>query len=261
MSESVLYNEHDGVVTLTLNRPHRLNAINSDLLGELTERIRAIDDSARVVILKGEGRAFSSGHDLKDADQADAESRTREQAQQGAESMQEVTRALRKCPAPVMAAVHGYAIGGGAEIAFSCDLVIAARDTVFQFTETAVALTITNGSSYLLPAVAGLFKAKELVMVGERFSAEEAQAYGLVNRVVELDVLAAEVDRVSGLLRERAPLALRCVKRLLNGGMDMAIERALDAEVEGAVELEMTEDAREAARAFVEGRAPIFAGR
>lgn len=261
MNEPVLFERDGGVATITLNRPDRLNALNKGLLDSLIEGISELDDEVRVVVLRGAGRAFSSGHDLKDAGQAGDGPYRPEDARAAAELMQTVTRELRDCPAPVVAVVHGYAIGGGAEIAFSCDLVIAASGTVFQFTETAVGLTITNGSSLTLPRTVGPFVAKELVMLGERFDADSARAHGLVNRVVDGDELDAEVGRVVEGLLGRAPLALRTAKRLLDASSAEALEAALEAEVEEAVELEMTEDAREATRAFVEGREPNFVGR
>ncbi len=255
-----LFAREGPVATITLNRPHRLNALNGALLEALVARLRDCgEDGVRVVILRGAGRAFCSGYDLRDAARPGAEGADRE-ARRGAELTQEVTRAVRSLPCPVIAAVHGYAIGGGAEIALSCDLVLAAEDAVFQFTESAVGLSITNGLSRNLPQAVGPLLARELVMLGERFDGRRAAALGLANRAVPADRLEAESEEMAATLARRAPLSLAALKRLLDRSPTLDLEGAMTAEVGEAAALERSADADEGKRAFVEGRQPEFRG-
>lgn len=259
-SEVVLLAREGSVATITLNRPQRLNALNDELLQALASRLRGCGgDGTRVVVLRGAGRAFCSGYDLKDAPRPGAADADRE-VRRGAELTQEVTRAVRSLPSPVIAAVHGYAIGGGAEIALSCDLVLAAEDAVFQFTESAVGLSITNGLSRNLPQTVGPLVARELVMLGERFDGRRAAALGLANRAVPADRLDAEVEAMATTLTRRAPLSLAALKRLLDRSPSLDLEEAMAAEVEEAATLDRSADADEGKRSFAERRRPEFRG-
>src|SRR6185312_3810816 len=166
------------------------------------------------------------------------------------EMSQEVTRALRSVPSPVIAVVHGYAIGGGAEIALSCDLLLAAEDAIFQFTESALGLSITNGISRSLPQSVGPLVARELVMLGERFDGRRAFELGLANRAVAGERLEAEAQAMAAALARRAPLSLASLKRLLEDSQDGDLEQAMAAEVQVAAELELSVDAKEGMTAF-----------
>ena len=146
--------ERDGVVTLTLNRPARLNALNEELLQQLVASLRAISESARAVVLRGNGRAFCAGYDLKEA-AARPHPPTAEELRSLAELIQDVTRGLRTCPVPVIGVVHGYAVGAGCEFALICDLVLAGDGAKFSFPETAAGLVVTNGVTSTLPKTLG----------------------------------------------------------------------------------------------------------
>lgn len=258
--ELVLLARAGPVATIALNRPHRLNALSDELLEALAGRLRGCaEDGTRVVILRGAGRAFCSGYDLKDALRAGAGGEERG-ARRGAELSQEVTRAIRALPCPVIAAVHGYAIGGGAEIALSCDLVLAADDAVFQLTESAVGLSITNGLSRNLPLAVGPLVARELAMLGERFDGRRAAALGLANRAVPADRLDAEAAATAATLARRAPHSLAALKRLLDRSPSLDLEGAMAAEVDEVAALERSADAEEGKRAFAEKRPPRFRG-
>jgi 2-(1,2-epoxy-1,2-dihydrophenyl)acetyl-CoA isomerase len=239
------------VTTITLNRPERLNALNEALLDALGEAIEAAGGSSRVVVLRGAGRAFSSGHDLTQAVPDDPD-----EVRQATERFHTITRWLRQSPAPVVAQVHGYAIGGGAEIALTCDFVVAAASTVFRFTETAVGLVVTNGFTELLPRTAGPTVAKEIIMLGEPFDAAQARAWGLVTRVAEDDALDEETARVVGGLLSKSPNALRLAKQLIDSSSDVA--GAMQRETRASVEASLHDDAREAKAAFAENRPPRF---
>lgn len=258
----VLVDRADAILTITLNRPERLNALNHHLLEAFDAAFEEVGDDVCVVVIRGAGRAFSSGHDLKQAAEDDRSGReTADDLAAGAERLHEITRRIRACPVPVVSQVHGYAIGGGAEIALSADLVVAARSAIFRFTETAVGLVVTNGFTAVLPRTAGPVIAKAIIMLGEPFDGEQARDWGLVNRAVAEGELKGAVDVVTRLLLEKAPTALRLAKRLLDQGSEGTFADAMRRETEASVEAGLSEDAREAAAAFAENRAPRFTGR
>lgn len=230
---AVVLDWQDGVARVWLNRPERLNAVAPVLVDDLLAALGEVAGSgARAVVLAGRGRAFCAGHDLKEP-VPPGDSRAR------LERLQEVTRRLRALPQPVIAAVHGYAIGAGAEFALGCDLVLAAEDAVFAFPETGLGLSVTGAASRLLPLLVGPLKAKELVLLGERVDAATAERLGLVNAVVA-DVVEAAMAWARKLAqRPAATLA----KRALDASID--IGSALELEVSHAL---MTEHSPEVAR-------------
>ncbi|MFD4194499.1 enoyl-CoA hydratase/isomerase family protein [Amycolatopsis thermoflava] len=212
----------EGVAHIWLNRPDRLNAVAPELVDDL---LSALDRTAntKAVVLAGRGRAFCAGHDLKENPQGDSRARI--------ERLQEVTRRLRTIPQPVIAAVHGYAIGAGAEFALGCDLVLAAEDAVFAFPEASLGLSVTGAASRLLPLIVGPLKAKELLLLGERVHARTAHELGLVNAVVP-DVHETARDWAR---RIPAHPATTLAKRALDAGIDSALEQALELEVSHAL--------------------------
>lgn len=251
MVADVLERRDEGdVVHLTLNRPERLNALSSDLVRRLGEELSRISHDARAVVLRGNGRAFSAGHDLKDA--AQEGERSDQELRDSVERMQDVTRALRACPAPVIGVVQGYAVGAGCEIALCCDLVVASEEAQFGFPETGVALIVTNGVTATLARAVGQARAKELILLGEFITAQQAHEMGLVNRVVPTDQLEATVDEWIARLRTRGALAVTLSKRLIDEGMAPDIETILDAESTASVQAEKSADAFDAVRAFAD---------
>jgi len=219
------------IARVYLNRPHRLNAVVPELTAGLIAALqRAGDEDARVVMLAGRGRAFCSGFDLKEPLVRESLLATRRRV----DGIQEVTRAIRRFPGPVVAAVHGYALGAGCEFALGCDLVVAGQDAWFGFPEVSVGLSVTGGISRLLPLLVGPMRAKELLLLGERFDAAAAHELGLVNRVAP----PGEHERVALELAERLaaqpPLALALAKQALDRGVDCALEEAMAAETDFA---------------------------
>lgn len=225
------YELDQSIARIYLNRPHRLNAVVPELTEGLVAALgRAEEDGARVVVLAGRGRAFCSGHDLKEPIPPETALATRRRV----EVIQDVTRAIRRFSGPVVAAVHGYALGAGCEFALGCDLVVAGQDAWFGFPEVSVGLSVTGGISRLLPLLVGPIRAKELVLLGERFDAAAAREMGLVNRVVpagEHEIAAAEL---AARLRDRPPLALTLAKQMLDRGVDSALEEAMATETDFA---------------------------
>lgn len=233
------------VATVWLNRPHRLNAVTPELVADLLTVLGrlACDGGVGAVVLAGRGRAFCSGHDLKQPP-PEQESRAR------LEQLQDVTRALRALPQPVVGAVHGYAIGAGAEFALGCDLVVAADDAVFAFPEVGLGLSVTGAASRLLPLLVGPMRAKELIMLGERIDAASAHAMGLVNRVVPAAELAEHVNGVARALAERPASALALAKRAIDRGIDGTVEAALELEVSHALITEHTPEVAASKKEF-----------
>ena len=155
---TVRYDCHDGIAVITLNRPTRLNAVVPDLVEQLCGALgQARADDVSACVLTGAGRAFCAGHDLRHVQEPISEAEDRRRLQR----VQDVTRLIRQAPFPVIAAVHGYALGAGCEFALCCDLVTASRDAVFGFPEVSVGLGVTGGISRLLPLTVGMAKAKD----------------------------------------------------------------------------------------------------
>nr|WP_051580291.1 enoyl-CoA hydratase/isomerase family protein [Pseudonocardia acaciae] len=223
---------HDGIGVIHLNRPHRLNAVNAALVEQLVGALEAVTGAdVGAVLLAGRGRAFCAGHDLKAAeDPATLPARL--------DRIQDVTRRIRACPAPVIAAVHGHAIGAGAEFALGCDLVIAATGTTFRFPEAGLGLTGTGGIARLLPLLVGPLKAKELLLLGDPVDAEEAARWGLVNAVVPGEELATTAHNWARRLAEAPRAATQAAKRAVDHGVDHALETVLRMEVEHALRVD-----------------------
>lgn len=236
----------DGVATIWLNRPQRLNAVAPDLVDDLLATLDAVARSdARAVLLAGRGRAFCAGHDLKEpTPEGDARARL--------ERIQEVTRRIRALGAPVIAAVHGYAIGAGAEFALGCDLVLAADDAVFAFPEAGLGLSVTGGASRLLPLLVGPLKAKELLLRGQRVDAATAARIGLVNEVLPRAEL---LNRAREWAREIAAMpaySVTLAKRAVDAGIDGALDTALELEVSHALITDTAVEVAESAARFRE---------
>ncbi len=258
--ETIVYDRGDAIAHVRLNRPHRLNAMVPQLMRELHLALVAAegDPAVRVVILSGRGRAFCAGDDLKEAAKGfDGVAAVREFVAQ----IQQVTVDLKTMRKPVIAAVHGYAVGGGCELALGCDLVVAAEDAKFGFPETSVAQFVTGGVTHFLPRAVGLARAKELIMTGRLFDGREAERLGLVNRAVPEPEVPGEAERLARTVLEKAPISIELAKAALEAGGQSDLTTAMALETTATITCFMTEDAREGARAFVENRAPRYRGR
>jgi len=218
----------DGVLTLTLNRPEKRNAINNDLARALLAELRHADasDVVRCVVLRGNGLAFCAGRDVSDAPTNDDLQLT-----------QDVARAIVRCRKPVVAAVHGWTVGAGLEWMLDADIVVAAEGTRFKLPEAALGVFVTGGISALLPAAVGLARAKAMLLLGEEFSAAQALAWGLVWAVVPQADLYASAMRHAHYLAGLDPQVVGRFKRVLNevggAGFDHAIaqESAMQREL------------------------------
>lgn len=259
-SDPVLLDIREGVAVVTINRPEKRNAMNSDVRRGLLESLRKIegDDSVSVVILRGAGEHFCAGADLNELYSLDGIGIRRYHREMGAQVIAERIQSLSKI---VIAAVDGFCMGGGCEIVQACDLVIATKRAIFGQPEVRVGLVPGGGGTQRLPRIIGIRKAKELMLTGRTLSAEEAEALGLVNRVVEPDKLDEEVGKLVGELRDKSPIILALIKRAVNASHETHLSAGLELERELHFYTWLTEDRREGIRAFLEKRKPSFKGR
>jgi enoyl-CoA hydratase len=227
-AEAVLYNKNQNVGIITLNRPERLNAINKDLLKGLIEKLEMArqDNDIVSVILTGAGRAFCAGEDLKET----SAGKTFEDWVEETEGLQGLQRVILVLGKPLIAAIPGYALGGGCEFAMSCDIRIAAESAKFGFPETDVGLTITTAGTKLLSQIVGLGKAKELVFTGDFIDAREALVIGLVNKVVPAESLLDESMTMARRIGEKSPLALKLSRIAIDQGLHSSFEQTLEME-------------------------------
>lgn len=219
----------DGVRVITLHRPERLNAIVPALIEDLVAALHAAqaDADVRALVLAGAGRAFCSGADLKDgsAHGGDAEATRRY-----VERIQDVTRAMLLGRLPVIGAVHGWAVGGGLEWVIDCDLVVAAEGTRFFFPELAWGLFVTGGVTALLPRIVGLQRARELILLGERFDAADAARWGLVHKVVPEAALMKEATTLARRIAALPPAGPTALRRALLPPAELEAALRIEAE-------------------------------
>lgn len=256
----ILYDERERLAWIRFNRPHRLNAVSEQLYEALEAALAraAKKDDVRAIVLTGEGRAFCVGADLKahrDRERTAAEKRAYAWAGQRACAL------IQDCPKPVIAAVNGYALGAGAEMALSCDFVVMAEEAVMGFPEVGLGTFLGGGLTYLLPKLVGLGKARELIMLGDRVTGRQAADLGLVMKAVPLEQLRVEAEALANGLAGKAPLSLRFAKEQLNRHSRLDSKRAMAAEVRALVACMSTEDWKEGTRAFAEKRSPVFRGK
>jgi len=259
----LLYDEQEGIATLTLNRPERLNALGDTLRQDLHEALRrASDDPAiRVMILTGAGRGFCSGGDVKAMNEAKASGQSQALLDKVAPSRDQTILAMRDAPKPIIAAVNGPAAGAGMNLALACDIRIASTTARFGETFVRRGLHVDWGGTYFLPRLVGMARACELIFTGDMIDAEEALELGLVSRVVEPEVLMTTVRELAHKIAAGPPIAIRLAKRALYRSQDSDLRSALEFETYAQNICRDTEDAREGIRAFVEKRAPSFQGR
>ncbi|MGF6275800.1 enoyl-CoA hydratase [Massilia sp. UYP11] len=253
--------ERDGALAwVVLTRAAQINAINDDIRQGVPQALRELDadPEVRVIAIRGDGpRGFCAGADIKEkrAPETAIEVRRRMQGARWIEAIDAVQK-------PVIAAVHGYCMGGGMELALACDIRFAAPDAVFSLPETALGLIPGGGGTQRLARVVGPGRAMDLLLTGERLDAGAARDIGLVTRIAsESGALVAEVRAFALRIAARAPAATLSVKRAARSALDLELRQGLDLELDLFAMLKPSEDAREAALAFSEKRPPQFTGR
>ncbi|GAB6152038.1 enoyl-CoA hydratase-related protein [Desulfosporosinus burensis] len=256
---NLLLEQSGAVAILTINRPKALNALNSDTLSELSTVLDELgrDSSVKVVVLTGSGeKAFVAGADIsqmKDFNPLEG----RRFAQLGHATF----RKLELMPQPVIAAINGFALGGGCELAMACDLRIASENAKFGQPEVTLGLTAGFGGTQRLPRLVGTGIASELLFSGDIIDANEAYRIGLVNRIYPLNTLKEEALKLANRIAGRAPAAVQLSKSAIQRGMNMDLDsaQAYEAEVFGLTC--STQDQKEGCTAFLEKRKPVFEGR
>jgi enoyl-CoA hydratase len=256
--QSVTLTTADGIATLTVNRPDKLNALNAATIADLGGAIDEVRSSPSIagLIVTGAGRAFIAGADISELAKENPVT-ARELAIRG----QGVFRSFERSRKPVIAAVNGFALGGGCELALACHIRIASEQAKFGQPEVKLGLCPGYGGTQRLPRLVGKGRALQLLLTGETIDAAEAYRIGLVNKVVAADALIPTATEMMKQILANGPLAVAACIEAVNAGLDMSLDGALALEATQFGLLAATEDMREGTKAFLEKRPPGFSGK
>ncbi len=254
--EGTFLSDTENIAKITLNRPEARNAFNMELLDGIMEALDKAeqDPDIRAVIITGSGdKAFSAGADIKAMSSMDAEA-SKAFLKRG----QEVFRRIEQFPKAVIAAINGYAFGGGLEISLACDIRIAVDDVKLGTPEVSLGLIPAWGGSQRLSYHIGMSKAREMILTGNPITAKEAEAIGLVNKAVPADELASTAAFMAAKIADNAPLAIKAAKKSMNASRTLSIEEGNKLEYELALELTQSKDLQEGIAAILSKRKPNF---
>jgi len=254
--ENILLTKDGDIGIVQLNRPKVLNALSFELMSELVNGLEELDKDAAiaVIILTGGEWAFAAGADLAEMSQA-----TPVHLVLGRRF--ELWDRIRKISKPMIAAVGGYCLGGGNELAMSCDIIVASENATFGQPEVNVGIMPGAGGTQRLTRVVGKYKAMEMILTGKSISADEAYRVGLVNRVVPIESLMEETKRIAAEIASKPPISVRAAKEAVLRAQDTTVEVGLEFERKAFYMLFATEDAKEGMKAFLEKRKPTFKGK
>ncbi len=256
--KNIIVDSKNNTAVITFNRPQVLNAMNTETVTELGTAITEIEKDAtiKVMVMTGAGRAFIAGADI-----AEMSSKTPEQARIYSELGHMVMHAIQNTRRPTIAAVNGYALGGGVEVMLSCDICIASDQARFGLPEAMLGVIPGWGATQRAARLIGIAQAKQLIFAGEIIDARTAYEIGLINRIVPHDQLMQAVMDLAQKIGEQSPLALAQAKKVIHEGIDKSLEDGCKLEIEAFCSLFATEDQKEGMRAFLEKRKPRFAGK
>ncbi len=257
--KNTLYEKKDGMATITINRPQAMNALNEETIPEILSRLQDAekDENVRVIVITGAGeKAFCAGLDLKPMRDINV-IKAVETSKRG----QKLTLAIEEVGKPVIAAINGYALGGGLELAMACDIRIASEKAKIGQPEVNVGLIPGWGGTQRLPRLVGKGIAKELIFTGKMIDAKTAERIGLVNVVVPSDELMSTVEELAKVIMSKPPIAIRLAKELINSSIETDQGTGLVHEAEAFGILSSTEDYREGVSAFIEKRKPEYKGK
>lgn len=249
--EFVTYEQNGYIATLTINRPKALNALNSQVLSEINEALDLVDiNTVRCLIVTGAGdKSFVAGADIAQMKELD-----RDGGVAFGKYGNDIFRRLETFPVPTIAAVNGFALGGGCELSMSCDIRICADNAVFGQPEVGLGITPGFGGTQRLARIVGMGRAKELIYTASNIKAEEAYRIGLVNKVVPAEELMAAVMKMAGKIAGNAPVAVRLSKKAINEGLQVDMDQAIVIEEQAFGDCFATEDQKEGMSAFLEKR-------
>jgi enoyl-CoA hydratase len=252
--ENIIFEKEENIAIITFNRPEAMNALNNQTRAEFRAAIDdvASDDEVKVLILTGSGKAFVAGSDIKEFNAT---------TPFAAHNIMRLGEMVEKLEKPVIAAVNGFCLGGGNEIAMGCDIIIASEKAKFGQTEINIGIIPGGGGTQRLPRLIGVGRAKELIYTGDIIRAEEADRLGLVNRVVPMDELMPAAKELAKKIAAKSAAALKLAKTAINRGMQTNLESGLKYEYELYSLSLSLEDKLEGVNAFLEKRAPKFVGR
>lgn len=245
-----------GIAQVTINRPEALNALNAEVLTTLRDTVAGLQGKAKAIIVTGAGgKAFVAGADIAEMAGFDPEA-----AAAFSRRGQEAFQTLAAFPGPSVAAINGYCLGGGLELALACDIIIASEKAVLGLPEATLAVVPGFGGTQRLPRRIGMGRAKMMLMTGEQVKADEARKMGLVERVVPPDELQSEARSLVQAILKNGPLAVAAIKRLVNDGADKTLPSALELEADAFGEMFGTGDQKEGMHAFLEKRKAAYKG-
>jgi len=249
MFETIQYEKRDEIGIVRFNRPHVLNAMNRLMWDELDRVLCMVseDSDVKVLIFTGQGRAFSTGADLKESPK-----RTEAEYREYLERLQRISLKIIEFPKPTIAAINGYALGSGYEFALACDIRIAAEDALIGSPEAKVSSSVTGGATRLLVDLIGPAKAKELIFTAEYINGKEAERIGLVNKAVKADSLMDEAISMAEKIKSNSLLSIKLIKRLLNVARETSITSIMQYEIEACLNTVFSEERSQRIKAFKE---------